>query len=256
METYYHDLLNDRFFDEVIFSKKRNGYFVEVGALDGIIFSQSYHFEKFKNWKGIVVEPVPNQFEKIKKNRSCHISTNPISNKKEIKKFVCRQFSAFSHLEDIPKIYGPSEIDEIIDVETITLYDLLQQYKAPKNIDFISIDTEGYELKILQKFFEENEYYKINLINLECGDSVGVKNLFLNSPYKKIKNPFLDFIKVDRKKCGTVRLWYDNHFYNAKYVLYEGNILDLEDVDWEFYYIHEDFLKKHKHLNKFIISND
>ena len=44
---YYHDLFNDVFVDE-LFNGKENGYFVEVGALDGIMNSTTYFFEKHK----------------------------------------------------------------------------------------------------------------------------------------------------------------------------------------------------------------
>ena len=57
--TYYHDLYNDKFFNEIIFKNKTNGYFVEIGAFDGLQGSNCYHFEKFMNWKGIAIEASP-----------------------------------------------------------------------------------------------------------------------------------------------------------------------------------------------------
>ena len=56
---YFHDLSNDKFYDDIIFNKKENGYYVEIGVLDGWQHSQSIHFEYLKNWNGIVVEPTP-----------------------------------------------------------------------------------------------------------------------------------------------------------------------------------------------------
>ena len=47
-----------------------NGFFVELGANDGLRESNSYYFEKNLNWKGILIEPVSKNFEKCKKNRS------------------------------------------------------------------------------------------------------------------------------------------------------------------------------------------
>jgi len=36
------------------------GYFVDIGAHDGITNSNSYIFEKYFGWSGICVEPNPN----------------------------------------------------------------------------------------------------------------------------------------------------------------------------------------------------
>ncbi len=51
------------------FDYKKNGYFIEVGANDGIKLSNTYLLEKDYNWKGICIEPVPSIFNKLKKNR-------------------------------------------------------------------------------------------------------------------------------------------------------------------------------------------
>ena len=47
-----------------------NGYFVELGANDGISQSNSYYFEKYRGWKGVLVEPIPHNYLKCLKNRS------------------------------------------------------------------------------------------------------------------------------------------------------------------------------------------
>ena len=45
-EPFYHDLYNDIFYKDVVFGNKPNGYFVEIGALDGLRMSQSFLFER------------------------------------------------------------------------------------------------------------------------------------------------------------------------------------------------------------------
>ena len=47
----------------------KNGFYIEIGAHDGIINSNTYYYEKNLNWRGILVEP-SNYFENLKKNRS------------------------------------------------------------------------------------------------------------------------------------------------------------------------------------------
>ena len=39
-----------------------NGYFVELGANDGINQSNTFFFEKKRNWKGVLIEPYKNNY--------------------------------------------------------------------------------------------------------------------------------------------------------------------------------------------------
>lgn len=253
---YFHDLSNDKFYDDVVFNKKQNGYYVEIGVLDGWQHSQSIHFEYVKDWDGIVVEPTPQWFDKLNHHRCCNICTNAISDKREKAKFVVRDFLAYSHLEDVELIYGPNDTINTVEVDTITLYDLLEKYNAPTEIDFVAIDTEGYELRILKKYFEENDKYKINLISLEHSDDSHVSSFFDDKPYVRISNPYLNFIKMDYKKLGTLRFHTDNNFYNAAGEKYQGSIYDLENITWEHYFIHTDYLKHNPHLKKYILKSE
>ena len=48
----------------------RNGFYVELGAADGIGFSDTLYFELKKGWSGILIEPSPNNFLQCLVNRS------------------------------------------------------------------------------------------------------------------------------------------------------------------------------------------
>jgi FkbM family methyltransferase len=253
---YFHDLLNDKFYDDVVFNRKENGYFVEIGVLDGWQHSQSIHFEHSKNWDGIIVEPTPNWLNKIKEHRFCNICTNPISDKREKTKFILRDFLAYSHIEDVENIYGPDDIIGNVNLDTITLCDLLEKYNAPTEIDFVAIDTEGYELRIITKFFEENTKYKINLINLEYADYAKITSFFDDKPYVRISNPYLNFIKMDYNNSKTLRLYNDNNFYDAAGNQYNGSICNIGNITWEHYFIHVDFLKSNPQLKKYILNSE
>ncbi|MDR2214600.1 MAG: hypothetical protein LBE59_02025, partial [Nevskiaceae bacterium] len=54
---------------------KRNGYFVEFGATDGVNGSNSYLLEKSFGWQGIVAEPARCWHAQLRANRSCAIDT-------------------------------------------------------------------------------------------------------------------------------------------------------------------------------------
>jgi hypothetical protein len=61
----------DAFVYETFFkSKDGQGYFVDVGAYDGVTFSNSLFFERHLGWSGICIEPLPAAFEKLRGSRT------------------------------------------------------------------------------------------------------------------------------------------------------------------------------------------
>ena len=48
----------------------KDGYFVELGANDGITQSNTKYFELHKGWTGVLIEPSPTQYAQLKKSRS------------------------------------------------------------------------------------------------------------------------------------------------------------------------------------------
>jgi len=54
---------------------------------------------------------------------------------------------------------------ETYSVETISLMDLLEKHGAPREIDYLSIDTEGSEFDILENF--DFDKYPIRIITCE-----------------------------------------------------------------------------------------
>ena len=256
-EPFYHDLYNDLFYRDIIFQNKKDGYFVEVGALDGMIMSQSYLFEKTLNWNGIVVEPNPVWKSNLFLNRQCGISTEAISNKRGISTFECREIPAFSGLKSSVNDARMSNIINEFDVETITLCDLFDKFNAPEEIDWVSIDTEGAELVILEKFFLENTKYKINLLSFESHQLYEAEKILKKQPYLKIKNPYLDFMKISNQGLLKFNPFTGELFRSPiKESIFDGNWFsdDLQDVNFEHYYIHVDYLRNNTHLKKLLLS--
>ena len=57
--------------DAMLFKKYlnyKNGFFIELGAMDGVIYSNSKFFEDNLNWRGILIEPTK-QYDDLIKNR-------------------------------------------------------------------------------------------------------------------------------------------------------------------------------------------
>ncbi len=134
---------------------KKDGFFVEIGASDGFFLSNTWALEKY-GWKGIISEPSSVWHDKIGR-RKCIISKKAVFNETGLK-------LKFEDVKKYPELSGLKEnLDKdnnhhlrndtnTVEVETISLNDLIEQNTSNKNIDYISIDTEGSEYEILKNF--------------------------------------------------------------------------------------------------------
>lgn len=128
---------------------KRDGFFVEFGAADGEHFSNSWMLEKHFGWTGIIAEPNPDFHEALRANRDCTLLFECIYSTSGLSvPFRRHTVGEFSRVWLEPA----SEAHRIVQVPTITLNDALKANGAPRVIDFMSIDTEGSELDILEGF--------------------------------------------------------------------------------------------------------
>src|SRR6185295_10787891 len=185
---YYSQEGQDKLLNETFFHDKKDGTFVEFGAYDGVNLSNTYFYEKELGWKGICVEPMPEPFEKLQKNRSCFCVQGCVSPKAGTVDFLKivqtdeKQTSYTSMLSGIVSAYDPRHLArikhelklwakkhqnmkyEIIQVPCYTLGDLLDKYNM-KHIDYLSIDTEGGEYEILKSI--NFKKYTIDFITVE-----------------------------------------------------------------------------------------
>ena len=152
------------------YTHKKNGYYVEIGANDGITLSNTYLLGIKYNWKGICVEPIPKNFELLCKNRpfaKCSNNAVYIESNKEVIFDIANNndlLSGISEHIDCHKKTVDNNKTQII-VTTITLNDLLEKYNAPLFIDYMSLDTEGSELEILKSV--DLTKYIFGLIDIE-----------------------------------------------------------------------------------------
>ena len=162
-------LLQDLF--AIYFSDaKKSGYFVEFGATDGILLSNTLLLEKSLDWSGIVAEPLSTWHERLKKNRGCHIDTRCVYSKSnEIVEFRnTHEYPELAGVEKHLQSDGNKELRRnftVNEVATVSLMDLLATYDAPRSIDYLSVDTEGSELEILNAF--DFSAYSIAMLTVE-----------------------------------------------------------------------------------------
>ncbi len=134
----------------------RNRFYVDIGAFHPIRYSNSYFFY-LRGWNGICVDANPKAIANFRKERPRDISVNKgVSDSPSVLKYyVLHDEFATMNTFDRAMIVNEGLVDqikEVIDVECLTLNALLDQYlPTPQyHIDFLSLDVEGYDLKVLR----------------------------------------------------------------------------------------------------------
>jgi FkbM family methyltransferase len=178
--------------DLEVLSKYSNGFYVEIGASDGIELSNTYLLEK-NGWDGICAEPIPEKFEKLVKNRNCKFSNRAVYSvsDEEVDFDICNSYSLLSGISSSIDTYK-QHVDSdktTIKIKTISLTDLLDNLNAPKFIEYLSLDTEGTEYDILRTF--DFNKYKFGIIHVEhnyCEPRrTNIRNLLQKNNYTFIK---------------------------------------------------------------------
>ena len=174
---------------------KKNGYFVEFGAANGKYISNTYLMEKKFGWSGILCEPGNIFQEELKKNRNCIIEKLCVWNKSnEQLEFIetnIPEHSTITKFSFLDRMGHTRKQGNRYKVSTITLNDLFEKNKAPHEIDYLSIDTEGSEFEILENL--NHDKYKFNFITCEhmyTSKREKIYNLLKSKGYKRIFENF------------------------------------------------------------------
>lgn len=159
-----------------------NGFYIEIGANDGLTQSNTAHFEKYKNWTGVLVEPIPHNYLNCIKNRSDanHIFCNACVSFDYDEKFVEILYSNLMSVplglkSDIPdpkehaqiglQFLEKQEINFSFGAVARTLNSILEEAMAPEIIDFFSLDVEGAEIEVLRGV--DHSKYKFRYLLVE-----------------------------------------------------------------------------------------
>jgi FkbM family methyltransferase len=138
------------------FEHKRTGFYIDIGAYDGLTWSNTYFFEAL-GWNGILIEPDPDLYKACLRSRAHSKVTNmAVANKSGSVQFT-RTSGVGNWLSFVgedkkrtERIRSAGGAPERITVPCLTLNDILKD--CMENIDFISIDVEGGELEVLSGF--------------------------------------------------------------------------------------------------------
>lgn len=187
----YRSQLGQELEVDKIFKGKLNGLYVDIGAYDGITFSNTAFFEFERNWKGLLFEPIPEIFQRCKANRPNSISINAaVTDFNGYDKFIVADVvQDHLMLSGIKKNLDPRHIDRInktakkenkeIDVKTYKLSTVLNSFPI-FNIDYLSIDTEGSEKDILNSIDFKKFHIKVISVENNYQDESQRKILYHN----------------------------------------------------------------------------
>lgn len=152
---------------------KRDGFFVEFGATDGITGNNTYLLETEYNWTGILAEPnsvwierlVQNRPNSIIDERCVFVESGGTVNFLRVDDPALSTIKGFGIDDEFADRRAKSS--DVVTVKTVSLYDLLVEKNAPEYIDYISVDTEGTEYGILNAFLQKNDKFKVRTFTIE-----------------------------------------------------------------------------------------
>tara|TARA_R100000152_G_C6781539_1_gene216238 strand:- start:1410 stop:2126 length:717 start_codon:yes stop_codon:yes gene_type:complete len=187
------------------FDNKKEGTFIDIGAYDGVKWSNSLVLEEELGWEGVCIEANVNSYEKceglrssITLNKAVCSAFDDVTFRNVIGGASCLscivEFVEKKHLQRIN-----SEIEKLggsytdVSVETITLNEIFDKFVKGNSVDYLSIDAEGSEYEIFKNF--NFDIYSCSLISVEYNGSLGeserdsdskVTTLLKNNGYKPI----------------------------------------------------------------------
>jgi hypothetical protein len=155
---YYSQKGQDRWVVERANRGQKRGYFVEIGAGDGRTHSNTYVLERDYGWSGLLVEPNPAYASSIKRLRSADLVCECVDRFAGETDFIALGYMGGLIGEDTD--YAPSRratvlrhhADKIVRFPCRPLHAILRETCAPSFIDYLSVDVEGAEFRILAEF--------------------------------------------------------------------------------------------------------
>lgn len=147
-----------------VFDEKRDGFFLEVGAHDGVYLSNTYLLEKRYGWSGILVEANPASFAQLESNRTANCVNACVSSHEEVVEFSNNSVFGGIVAADCDN-RDTTEAESVVKMQTVPLESVLDKANAPAEIDYFSIDIEGAEDRVLLEF--PFERYKFTSLTIE-----------------------------------------------------------------------------------------
>ena len=195
------------------FGQRTDGTFVEIGAYDGVSWSNTVFLAKL-GWRGVYVEPIKELADKCKeyhKDNNVWVVNRACGAKREQR--------LFKHNTDAPWLYTGDEEFGIVNcvnedvgmIDVVLLDDVLEQFRGRPGFDLLVIDVEGMELEVLEGF--NCNFWQPKMVIIEThelhphsGMNKNIKQIdhyFLFKHYEKIFTSGINTIYVRKEDVET-----------------------------------------------------
>ncbi len=200
-KQYYSQHGQDGFLEK-FFNYKKNGKFIDIGAYDGVTFSNTYYLEKVMGWRGICVEPNPQPFGKLSSarisiNLNCGVGEHESKMNFLAVTGACEMLSGFTDTFDENHL---NRIAECVRKYKVQERNILVPIRPLRNIlaendlyefDYCNIDVEGGELSVLKSI----DFLKTRIKLLSVENNSGTKTV--NKYLKDIGYTLIEKIGAD-----------------------------------------------------------
>lgn len=156
---YKSQVGQDKCVIEEIFKGMTNGYFVDIGAADGLLCSNTYVLEKEYQWDGLCIEPNSVSFEKLKLTRKCDLDNSFVLDDRggeiDFHEYIgsVHQLLFSSMNPHAPYANNPHVVEQVRKVKPVPLAEVLSKHNLSNVIHYMSIDVEGAEYDLIHNFF-------------------------------------------------------------------------------------------------------
>jgi FkbM family methyltransferase len=208
---FYSQDKQDEYLETNIFKGYKNGFYVDVGAHDGVTINNTLYFEKNNNWSGINIEPIKKVFDKLVSNRPNNINLNcAVCNNDGETDFFCNtgyteMISGIKDNFDIRHLnrlqsenIKMASTTEIIKINTKKLETILDENNI-SHINYLSIDVEGAEFEVIKSInFEKVFIDVIGFENNYNDTSIPIVKYLENKGFIFIYNSSLDIFMINK----------------------------------------------------------
>lgn len=170
---FYSQDKQDEFLETTVFKNYKNGFFVDVGANDGLTINNTIYFEENNNWTGINVEPIKSVYDNLVQNRPKCINLNcAVSNQNGVAEFILNT-GYTEMISGLKKEFDPRHYQrlamelrncggksEIVNVPTKRLETIFLENNVT-HVNYLSIDVEGAEFEVIKSINFDNVFIDV-----------------------------------------------------------------------------------------------
>ena len=201
----------DKYLEENVFRGFKNGYFVDVGAHNGVSINNTLFFEKEHNWTGINFEPIKSVYDQLIEARPNCINYNLAIDETDGETTFILNKGATEVISGIQIHYDSRHTNrllhengiyksttELIKVQTKRLETIFKENNI-KNINYMSIDVEGAEFAVVKSInFDEVYIDVIDFENNYSDVSIPIVNYLITKGYYPLNYRGLDIMMIHK----------------------------------------------------------